>query len=132
MRAARSWCQPWTNPLSVADCAASTAAIDLVDGPEGRARLDHLHARVQQFRAGIAELGMESIPGPHPVVPVLVRDTDKTRAIVKGLFERGLLVVGLTFPVVPKGNETIRFQINAAHTESDVAEALGALRDVCS
>jgi glycine C-acetyltransferase len=94
--------------------------------------LEHLHARVQQFRAGIADLGMESIPGPHPVVPVLVRDTDKTRAIVKGLFERGILVVGLTFPVVPKGSETIRFQINAAHTESDVAEALGALRDVCS
>src|SRR5690606_11242001 len=79
----------YTNPLSVADCAASSAAIDLVDGPEGRARLEHLHARVAQFRAGIAELGMESIPGPHPVVPVLVRDTDKTRAIVKGLFERG-------------------------------------------
>jgi glycine C-acetyltransferase len=122
----------YTNPLSVADCAASSAAIDLVDGPEGRTRLEHLHARVQQFRAGIADLGMESIPGPHPVVPVLVRDTDKTRAIVKGLFERGILVVGLTFPVVPKGSETIRFQINAAHTESDVAEALGALRDVCS
>lgn len=122
----------YTNPLSVADCAASCAAIDLTDSAEGRTRLQHLHARVGQFRAGIAELGMESIPGPHPVVPVLVRDTEKTRAVVKGLFERGILVVGLTFPVVPKGNETIRFQINAAHTASDVAEALSALGEVRS
>jgi glycine C-acetyltransferase len=122
----------YTNPLSVADCAASSAAIDIADSAEGRERLAHLHARVKQFRAGIAELGMESIPGPHPVVPVLVRDTDQTRAMVKGLFEHGILVVGLTFPVVPKGSETIRFQINAAHTESDVAEALSALRDVRS
>ena len=120
----------YTNPLSVADCAAASAALDLVDSEEGRKRLTHLHARIAQFRQGIAELGMESIPGPHPVVPVLVRDTDKTRAIVRGLFERGILVVGLTFPVVPKGNETIRFQINAAHTEADVAEALAALREV--
>jgi glycine C-acetyltransferase len=36
--------------------------------------------------------------------------------------------VGLTFPVVPKGDETIRFQVNAAHTEDDIAEVLAALK----
>jgi len=35
--------------------------------------------------------------------------------------------VGLTFPVVPKGDETIRFQVNAAHTEADIDEVLQAL-----
>jgi len=48
--------------------------------------------------------------------------------MVQGLFERGILAVGLTFPVVPKGDETIRFQINAAHTEADIADALDALK----
>ena len=48
--------------------------------------------------------------------------------MVAGLFERGILAVGLTFPVVPKGDETIRFQINAAHTETDIEELLGALQ----
>jgi len=43
------------------------------------------------------------------------------------LFDRGILAVGLTFPVVPKGDETIRFQINAAHTEADIADVLAAL-----
>ena len=53
-----------------------------------------------------------------------MRDTDRVRAMVAGLFDRGILAVGLTFPVVPKGDETIRFQINAAHTEADIAEVL--------
>jgi glycine C-acetyltransferase len=117
----------YTNPLGVADCAAALAALDLVDSPEGRQRLHQLHARVAQFRAGIARLGWESIPGPHPVVPLLVRDTARARALVEHFFAHGVLVVGLTYPVVPRGSETIRFQVNAAHTEADIDQVLQAL-----
>lgn len=117
----------YTNPLGVADCAAALAALEIVDGPEGRQRLEHLHARIAQFRAGIARLGWESIPGPHPVVPLLVRDTARARALVEHFFAHGVLVVGLTFPVVPRGSETIRFQVNAAHTEADIDEVLRVL-----
>jgi len=117
----------YTNPLSVADCAAAIKAIDICDSPEGLERLGHLEARIRQFREGVEALGLESIPGPHAVVPVLVRDTAKTRAMVRCLFEKGVLVVGLTFPVVPRGDETIRFQINAAHTRGDIAYVLEAL-----
>ena len=120
----------YTNPLGAADCAAATAAIDIADGPEGRERLANLKARTMQFREGLAALGLESIPGPHPVVPLLVRDTDRTRATVRGLFERQILAVGLTYPVVPRGDETIRFQVNAAHTEADIAQVLDALREI--
>jgi glycine C-acetyltransferase len=117
----------YTNPLGAADAAAAVAAIDIADGTEGRARLANLKARTDQFRAGLQKLGRESIPGPHPVVPLLVRDTDRVRALVGHLFDRGILAVGLTYPVVPRGDETIRFQINAAHTEADIAQVLDAL-----
>ena len=117
----------YTNPLGVADCAAAVKAIDICDSPEGRKRLDNLQQRIRQFREGIAALGLESIPGPHPVVPLLVRDTAKTHRLVQFLFDQGVLVVGLTFPVVPRGDETIRFQINAAHTEADIDEVLSIL-----
>jgi glycine C-acetyltransferase len=117
----------YTNPLGPADAAAAVAAIDVADGADGRARLAGLGARTAQFRRGLDSLGFESIPGPHPVVPLLVRDTERTRKMVAGLFDRGILAVGLTYPVVPKGDETIRFQINAAHTESDINEVLAAL-----
>ncbi|HFB68506.1 MAG TPA: pyridoxal phosphate-dependent aminotransferase family protein, partial [Calditrichae bacterium] len=67
--------------------------------------------------------------GPHPIVPLLVRDTQKTHQMVNRLFEKGVLVVGLTYPVVPRGDETIRFQINAAHTAADVDYVLSVLKE---
>jgi glycine C-acetyltransferase len=118
----------YTNPLGAADAAAAIEAVGIADGSEGRERLAHLAARTRQFRDGLAALGLESIPGPHAVVPLLVRSTDKVRAMVQGLLDRGILAVGLTFPVVPKGDETIRFQINAAHTDADIDEVLQAVR----
>jgi len=117
----------YTNPLGVADCAAAIKAIDLCDSAVGLKRLENLQQRIQQFRQGITALGLESIPGPHPVVPLLVRDTAKTHKVVQYLFDHGVLAVGLTFPVVPHGNETIRFQINAAHTQADIAEVVHVL-----
>jgi glycine C-acetyltransferase len=117
----------YTNPLSVADCAAATTALDICDSDEGLQRLDNLQQRTRQFRQGLEKLGFETIPGPHPVVPLLVRNTTKTQALVKRLFTAGILVVGLTYPVVPKGDETIRFQVNAAHTEVDIEIVLEVL-----
>ncbi len=119
----------YTNPLGVADCAAAVKAIDICDSAEGAGLLRHLRERIAQFRSGIEGLGLESIPGPHPVVPVLVRDTDKAHSMVRFLFGRGILVVGLTFPVVPKGDETLRFQLNAAHTEADVDYVLNMISE---
>jgi len=117
----------YTNPLGVGDCAAAVAAIDLCDGFEGRRRLQVLHDAIALFRDGMARLGLESIPGPHPIVPLLVRDTAKARRLVQHLFDHAILAVGLTYPVVPKGDETVRFQLNAAHTAADIAEVLEAL-----
>ncbi|WP_457553207.1 aminotransferase class I/II-fold pyridoxal phosphate-dependent enzyme [Desulfobacula sp.] len=117
----------YTNPLSVADCAAAIKAIDICDSNEGLALLKNLKERTAQFRQGLERLGKESIDGPHPVVPLMVRDTPKTHDLVKYLFDHGVLVVGLTFPVVPKGDETIRFQINACHTSADIEYVIGLL-----
>lgn len=118
----------YTNPLSVADCAAALAAIDICDSDRGLDLLDHLGTVTTAFREGLERMGFESIDGPHPVVPLMVRDTDKTHELVNFLYENGVLVVGLTFPVVPRGDETIRFQINAGHTLADIDYVLGLIR----
>jgi glycine C-acetyltransferase len=117
----------YTNPLSVADCAAAVKALDICDGVEGRQRLEHLRQMASCFRTGIEKLGWQSIPGPHPIVPLLVRDTPRTHKLVQHLFDNGVLAVGLTYPVVPRGDETIRFQVNAAHTAADIDYVLQAL-----
>ena len=117
----------YTNPLSVADCAAAAKALEICDSSAGRQRLEHLREMTVRFRRGIESLGWQTIAGPHPIVPLLVRDTPKTHALVRHLFDQGILAVGLTFPVVPRGDETIRFQINAAHTPADIDWVLNAL-----
>ncbi len=117
----------YTNPLSVADCAAAICALEICESEEGKKLLHALRERTREFRAGLDRLGLESIPGPHPVVPLMVRNTDTTRAMVQRLFENHVLVVGLTFPVVPRGDESIRFQINAAHTAADIDYVLEVL-----
>lgn len=119
----------YTNPLSMADCSAATAAIDICDSKEGLQLLEKLKKRTDQFREGLSAQGLESIPGPHPVVPLMVRNTVKTHAMVKQLFDCGILAVGLTFPVVPKGDESIRFQINSGHTEKDIDFVLQTLKN---
>ena len=90
-------------------------------------RLDHLRAMTGKFEAGLVALGFETIPGEHPVVPLMIRDTQKTHELVQYLYDHGVLVTGLAYPVVPRGDEEIRTQINADHTEADIDHALQLL-----
>jgi glycine C-acetyltransferase len=117
----------YSNPITPAEAAAALAAIEIVDGPEGIALLANLRAMADRFRRGLAKLGLETVPGQHPVVPLMVRDTERTSRIVTHLRREGILATGLNYPVVPKGDEEIRFQISADHTSADIDEALAVL-----
>lgn len=119
----------YTNPLSPADCAAAIEAINICDSTEGIQRLDNLKKRQKQLRQGIKALGIETIEGVHPVVPLMIRDSEKTRKMVEHFFKRGTMVIGLAFPVVPAGDEKLRIQINAAHTAADIDEVLSIIAD---
>jgi glycine C-acetyltransferase len=118
----------YSNPITPAEAAAALAAVEIVDGSEGHALLGHLRAMTERFRRGLVDLGLEMLPGEHPVVPLMVRDTERTSRIVRHLRNEGILATGLNYPVVPKGDEEIRFQISADHTAADIDEALAALR----
>ena len=81
----------------------------------------------ERFEKGIVALGYETIPGVHPVTPLVLHDTAKTKALVAHLLDKGVIATGLTYPVVPRGAEEIRFQINGDHTEADIDEVLAAI-----
>jgi glycine C-acetyltransferase len=117
----------YSNPIAPADAAAAHTALEIVDSDPGREMLERLRARTEQFERGLSELGYETIPGPHPVVPLMLRDTTRTRRCVAHLHDHGILATGLAYPVVPRGDEEIRFQLCADHTSADVDEALAAL-----
>lgn len=117
----------YSNPITPGEANAALASLRLLDSEDGRALLSHLRAMTRRFEEGLGKLGLETIPGEHPVVPLMVRDTARTRALVKHLFDNGVLATGLAYPVVPKGDEEIRFQINADHTPGDVDQVLEVL-----
>jgi glycine C-acetyltransferase len=119
----------YSNPITVAEAAAALRSLELLDSAAGRALLERLRALTRRFEQGLVALGYEILPGAHPIVPLMVRDTARTRSLVRHLRRNGVLATGLAYPVVPRGDEEIRFQVNADHTEADIDEVLAVLRE---
>ncbi len=117
----------YSNPIAPGEAAAALAALELIRGKLGVELLSHLRSMTQRFREGLVRLGFETIAGQHPVVPLLVRDTERTGALVAFLRDNGVLATGLNYPVVPRGEQLIRFQVSADHTEGDIDAVLGIL-----
>ena len=118
----------YSNPITVGEAAAALRSIEIVDSDEGVALLDRLRSLTKRFEDGLGRIGIETIPGEHPIVPLMIRDTQKTRYLVQYLYDNGVLTTGLAYPVVPRGDEEIRTQINADHTEADIDHVLGLMQ----
>ena len=117
----------YSNPIAPGEAAAGRAAVDLVDSARGLELLRHLRGASGRFRDGLRRIGFETIDGQHPVVPLMVRDGQRTTALVGHLRRHGILATGLGFPVVPRGDEEVRFQLCAEHTSADIDEVLQIL-----
>ncbi len=118
----------YSNPITAGEAAAALASLELLDSEEGRELLGRLRSLTSRFERGLIGLGLETIPGDHPVVPLMVRDTARTRSLVRHLYDNGVLATGLAYPVVPRGDEEIRFQVNADHTPDDIDRVIEVLR----
>jgi glycine C-acetyltransferase len=120
--------QLFSNALPPAVCYGAMAAIDvLMAEPQ---RLQKLRDNTQRFRAGVGELGLKTIDGITPIVPVIVGETATAIRMQQALFEEGVFVSGFGYPVVPKGEARLRCQISAGHESEDIDRALAALKKV--
>jgi len=117
----------YSNPITVAEATAAIKALEILDSNEGKKLLKYLRETISYFRKSLTEIGFETIEGEHPVVPLMVRDTLKTVELVEFLKSNGILSTGISYPIVPKGDEEIRFQICAAHTRYDIDFVLKVL-----
>lgn len=128
--------QLFSNALPPAVCYGSMAAIDVLTGADrglgesGPGLLKRLRENVAHFRAGVKDLGIKSIDGITPIVPLMVGETSTAIAMQKALLESGVFVSGFGYPVVPKGEARLRCQVSAGHTREDLDECLAALRKV--
>lgn len=117
----------YSNPITPAEASAACAALDIVDSEQGLQLLEKLRTFSARLRSGLEELGFETLPGEHPIVPILTRDTEKTSTLVAHLFANNILATGLNYPVVPQGEQEIRLQVSAEHTERDLDYLLAVL-----
>ncbi|HDH86643.1 MAG: aminotransferase class I/II-fold pyridoxal phosphate-dependent enzyme [Deltaproteobacteria bacterium] len=118
----------YSNPITPSEAAASMKSLEILDSEKGLKLLKQMLSLTEQFEEGLQQLGFEIISSEHPVVPLMIRDTQKTTELVNHLFNNGILATGLNYPVVPKGDEEIRFQIAADQTENDIDYVLGVLK----
>ena len=120
----------FSNSLAPAIVAASLKVLELL-GETSELR-ERLIANTQLFRGRIAKLGLEVLPGTHPIVPVMLGDAALASRFADALLSRGIYVIGFSYPVVPQGKARIRVQVSAAHTAEELnfaAEQFGAVRE---
>jgi glycine C-acetyltransferase len=107
---------------------AAQKAIELVGG--SRDLRDQLHANARQLRAALEGAGFQVRPGQHPILPVMLGDAALASKMADRLLERGIYVIGFSYPVVPQGQARIRIQVSAAHTPEQLDRAARAFTEV--
>ncbi|CAN5393481.1 glycine C-acetyltransferase [soil metagenome] len=108
----------FSNSVAPPIVAASIAAIDLLR--QSTELRDRLMDNTLYFREKIAAIGLEVLPGEHPIVPVMFGDAMLATKMAESMLKRGVYVIAFSFPVVPKGKARIRTQVSAAHSLEDL------------
>jgi glycine C-acetyltransferase len=118
----------FSNSIPPVVAAATLAVLELLEqGTELRAQL---FENTRFFRAGLTAAGFDVKPGEHPIMPVMLGDAALASRMADALLERGVYVIGFSFPVVPKGQARIRTQMSAALTRAQLERALAAFTEV--
>jgi glycine C-acetyltransferase len=112
----------FSNSVAPPIVAASIAAIDLLQG--STELRDKVMENTRYFREKIAGIGLEVLPGEHPIVPVMFGEAHPAVKMAEVLLQKGVYVIPFSFPVVPKGKARIRTQVSAAHSKEDLDFAI--------
>jgi glycine C-acetyltransferase len=118
----------FSNTLMPAIAGASIKVFELVrNGDALRKRLYH---NADRFRSKMTKLGFTLAGADHPIIPVMTGDAALASQMADMLLERGIYVIGFSFPVVAKGQARIRTQMSAAHSAADIDRAVAAFGEV--
>jgi glycine C-acetyltransferase len=118
----------FSNTLAPAIAGASIKVFDIIE--KGEALRERLYANAERFRVSMTRLGFTLAGAGHPIVPVMLGDAALAQEMAAKMLERGIYVIGFSFPVVPKGQARIRTQMSAAHSTKDIDRAVEAFSEV--
>jgi glycine C-acetyltransferase len=118
----------FSNTLAPAIAATSLKVLKMLSA--STELRDKLAENTRYFRRQIAGLGLNVIPGEHPIVPIMLGEAVLAQKMAEQLLEKGVYVIGFSYPVVPKGAARIRTQISAAHSKEDLDFAIEKIDEV--
>jgi glycine C-acetyltransferase len=118
----------FSNSLPPPIVAASLKSIELLQ--RSTELRDKLEQNTKYFRAAMADAGFTIPPGTHPISPIMLGDAIVAAKMAEKMLEKGVYVIGFSFPVVPQGKARIRTQLSAAHTRADLEFAVNAFKEV--
>ena len=118
----------FSNSVAPPIVAASLKVFDMMaDGHDLRAQL---WRNAEHFRHRMTEAGFTLAGEDHAIIPVMLGDAKLANQMAEKLLEKGIYVIGFSYPVVPKGQARIRTQMSAAHTLEHVDKAVDAFIEV--
>ena len=104
-------------------CQASKVMDLLSDSSE---LCETLTKNTEQFRNKMKAAGFRLSGEIHPIVPVMIGDAKLAGEFADEMMEKGIYVIGFSYPVVPKGKARIRVQMSALHTTKDIDRCISA------
>jgi len=112
----------FSNSVAPAIVTASLKALELLSS--STQLRDKLEENTKFFRQQMTEHGFDILPGEHPIVPIMLGDAKLASEMADALLNKGVYVIGFSYPVVPMGKARIRTQISAAHSREDLEFAI--------
>ena len=89
--------------------------------------------RARTLKRRLAASDLPVISGPSHIVPVLVADPVRCKALTDVLLDRyGIYVQPINYPTVPRGTERLRLTPSPQHTEADIDHLVRALSELWS
>jgi glycine C-acetyltransferase len=118
----------FSNTVAPAVVGASIAVLDLLS--ETTELRDKLEWNTKYFRDNMSKAGFQIRPGEHPIVPIMLGDAKLANDMACDLLDKGIYVIGFSYPVVPKGEARIRVQLSAGHEKDHLDKAIEAFTTI--
>lgn len=118
----------FSNTLAPSIAFATIKVIELLESKNDLRQ--QLRTNSAYFREKMTALGFNLVPGSHPIIPVMLGDAKIAQEFARQMLDRGIYVIGFSYPVVPQGKARIRVQISAAHSKEDLDKAIAAFSAV--
>jgi len=119
----RTWLLSSSHPPPV--IASTIAAIDVLEKEPQHVK--NLWKNTNYFKKAVQDLGFNTGMSQTPIIPIIVGESHTAKTLADELYEKGIFVVPIVFPMVAKDKSRIRIQMNAKLTTEQLDDVISKL-----